>query len=58
MDYCLGIRKLANKLSRPFIDKDVEKKLIKQNQKMINKLKHCLLENNKFLLSANCQAII
>lgn len=57
IDWYPKTNNLADVTSRPLIGKDAKKKLVKQNQKILNKLQQSLLENNYSLLNANCQAV-
>ena len=56
-DYRPGTKNLAYVLSRLITDKDAEKKLVEQKNKILDKLQHFLSQNNHSLLHANCRAV-
>lgn len=57
IDYRLGIKNPTNAISGPLTNKNIEKKLVEQNWKILKKLKQSLSENNHILLNINCQII-
>ena len=57
IDYRARSKNPADALSRPLTNKDIEKKLVEQNRKILDKLQQSLSENNHSLLNANCRAV-
>lgn len=54
IDYYTKSNHPADALSWPLTNKAIEKKLVEQNWKILNKLQQSLLKNNHSLLNVNC----